>query len=340
MRLRRPLPIVVLGACAALGACQGGADAGTATDTADAATGAPAPAEPGGPAAPRPSAGGAGAAAASTGSAAASTGPDLTRLPLGDGRISTAPESGSVYACQAQFGPAPGALRDGPWIRADGTFDLTAKVTVDGAVPWPGRFGTERSGEVRVLTANGVPANHPAGQFPIEPADDAYAFDPNPNPVAERDLRIEVPAEPVPAAQPSCLPMGPIGITISGVVLFNALDARGLDAVAHELQDSCDGHPAPGGDYHYHSLTGCIPDAGGGHSTLVGYAFDGFGLFGKRGEGGATLTNEGLDACHGHTHPIPWDGQTRELYHYHATWEYPYTVGCYQGTPSPRRGPR
>ncbi|HAJ61709.1 MAG TPA: hypothetical protein DCP31_22720 [Cyanobacteria bacterium UBA8543] len=59
---------------------------------------------------------------------------------------------------------------------------------------------------------------------------------------------------------------------------------------------------------------------------------DGFGIYGHRGEGGKVLTNADLDACHGHTHPIEWDGKQVNLYHYHATWEYPYTVGCYRGT--------
>ncbi len=30
---------------------------------------------------------------------------------------------------------------------------------------------------------------------------------------------------------------------------------------------------------------------------------------------------------------MSWDGATVDLYHYVATAEYPYTVGCYRGTP-------
>ena len=45
------------------------------------------------------------------------------------------------------------------------------------------------------------------------------------------------------------------------------------------------------------------------------------------------LTDADLDKCHGHTHEIDWDGQKVVMYHYHATWEVPYTVGCYRGTP-------
>lgn len=45
-----------------------------------------------------------------------------------------------------------------------------------------------------------------------------------------------------------------------------------------------------------------------------------------------------------------WDGRTARLYHYHATWDFPYTIGCLRGAwriedmlkisggPPPRRG--
>lgn len=102
--------------------------------------------------------------------------------------------------------------------------------------------------------------------------------------------------------------------------------------MAYEIQDDCSGHPEMRGAYHYHSLTPCIEDESEGHSDLVGYAMDGFGIYGPRGEDGETLTNADLDECHGHTHEIEWDGEALDMYHYHATWEYPYTLGCYVGT--------
>ena len=112
-------------------------------------------------------------------------------------------------------------------------------------------------------------------------------------------------------------------------------DAQGKDAVAHEVQDRCQGHPECSGAYHYHSLTTCLEGAGpaGAHSPLVGYALDGFGIHGRHGEGGVVLANADLDECHGHTHEIEWDGRRVSLYHYHATWEYPYTLGCFRGRP-------
>ncbi|MGZ3305003.1 MAG: YHYH protein [Asticcacaulis sp.] len=124
-----------------------------------------------------------------------------------------------------------------------------------------------------------------------------------------------------------------MGILLSGAVLFNALDAPGRDAVAHETQDACQGHPQPSGVYHYHSVSTCVDDKrlSDGHSALVGYAIDGYGIFGRYGEGGKLLTSKDLDACHGHVHAIPWDGKMVVMYHYHATWDFPYTVGCMHG---------
>jgi YHYH protein len=87
------------------------------------------------------------------------------------------------------------------------------------------------------------------------------------------------------------------------------------------------------GTYHYHSVTSCVraSDTPGQHSPLVGYAKDGFGLYGNLGEDGKVLTNADLDECHGHAHAIVWNGALTTLYHYHATREYPYTLGCYRG---------
>jgi hypothetical protein len=272
-----------------------------------------------------------GSTAAASQSAPSGAAIDLTRLPVGDGRLSTGALAGSVWACQTNFaGGGPPVTR--PWISADGTYDLTAKPLVDGAVTWPHHFEVTTEGATRILTGNGLP-DHPTGVYPITPGDDAFAFDRNPNAIREQPLRLTLPAMPSLADQPSCVPMGAIGVLHTGSVFFNALDAAGKDAVANEIQDGCGGHPEARGSYHYHNLTSCHDHEGEGHSPLTGYAFDGFGIFGLRGEDGALLSNADLDDCHGHTHTIDWDGRPVALYHYHATWQYPYTVGCYRGTP-------
>jgi hypothetical protein len=264
-----------------------------------------------------------------TGPALAHDEPDLTHLPLGDGKLSSEPRRGYVWACRTDPG-AGGAFRDGPWIHADDTYDFTKKAVVDGKVTWPSRYTIALKGEQRAFTTNDFP-NHPTGVFPIAAEDDAYQIDRNPNRIRQQDFDFDLPANPV-LAQTRCAP-GAVGILITGSVLFNALDAPGRDAVAHETQDGCQGHPQQSGVYHYHSVTTCLDDKhlADGHSGLVGYALDGFGIFGRYGEGGKLLASADLDECHGHTHAVPWDGKTVVMYHYHATWDFPYTVGCLRG---------
>ena len=70
-----------------------------------------------------------------------------------------------------------------------------------------------------------------------------------------------------------------------------------------------------------------------GASTLVGYARDGYGIYVERDQHGKLLANANLDPCHGRTSVVLWNGKKQSVYHYDATLEYPYTVGCYHGTP-------
>ncbi|MBI5842830.1 MAG: YHYH protein [Chloroflexi bacterium] len=196
----------------------------------------------------------------------------------------------------------------------------------------PSSFTITLQGDSRVIAGNDLP-DHPTGTYPVSQSDDAYNYDRNPNNIAAQDFTFALPANPTVAASASYVPMGVVGVMLTGGYIFNALDAEGRDAPAHELQDNCQGHPQMDGAYHYHTLTDCVEDEGTGHSSLVGYALDGSGIFGYRGEDGSDMTTAELDECHGHTHVIEWDGATVEMYHYHTTHEYPYTVGCFRGTP-------
>ena len=269
------------------------------------------------------------------------------RLPLGDGNVSDTPRAGYVFSCQTRFGG--GAPGGGGWIGAD-TWNPSDKPVVDGEIDWPdARIGITVEGTRRVIRANNLPT-HPTGRFPIARGDDAYAYDHNPNSIRPQDILLELPAVPALAAEATCVPMGMIAFALTGAAIYNALDAMGRDAPAHEIQDACSGHPQRSGQYHYHSHAPCMADTrsgAGGHSDLAGYALDGFGLYGLYGDGGRVLSNADLDACHGHIHGLDWDGARRDLYHYHLTPEYPYTIGCFRGaveraalaSPPPNRPP-
>ena len=256
---------------------------------------------------------------------------DPTHLPVGDGKWTTTPKRGYLYTCQTTF-TGGGAQAKGPWFNSDGTtWDSTKKGEVDGSVSWSSQLTSAISGSYRTFIGNDLP-NHTTGKFPISPTDDVHAYDGNPNSISSQVLSAKVPASPTVAAKPSCI-RGEVGIVLTGSVLFDAFDAGGRDAVAWEAQDHCEGHPQQSGVYHYHSLTTCIADPGTGQSTLLGYALDGFGIYGMRGADGRELTNDDLDECHGTTSPVMWDGKLVTMYHYVATREFPYTVGCFKGTP-------
>ena len=255
--------------------------------------------------------------------------------PLGNMKISAEPKQGYLMSCQTRFNPnAPGARKTGPWVTGS-TYDPAKKPAVSGSVTWPSEISITRDGGRRIVHTNSLP-DHPTGVFPISPSDPVYQYGTNPNPIRSRDILLTLPADPVPVAEAHCVPMSMIGVALTGAVFFNAFDARGRDAAAYDMLDSCRGHPEETGQYHYHDHSGCMKDTRSqpnGHSDLVGYALDGFGIFGLYGENGKKLITSDLDSCHGHVHEVIWDDQKKSIYHYHLTDEFPYSIGCFRGAP-------
>ena len=231
----------------------------------------------------------------------------------------------------------------GPWIdTAAKTWDDATKIAVSGAVKWPAAsYSVKAAGGKRVIAFNDLPS-HTTGVFPIAPTDPAFAYDRNPNRIAPQTASWSLPLNPVAAARPSCLGLGPIGVLADGAYLYDALDGEGRDAAAHEVLDACAGHPDPSSSYHHHDVPPCLLDRSpNGRATLVGYALDGYGIYVVKDAAGALPGNAALDACHGTTSVVPWNGKPTRIYHYVATLEYPYAVGCFHGTPiHTGRGPR
>lgn len=281
------------------------------------------------------------ASCASSGAAvnnAASSSSAINRaaIPLGDGHVSTSPKVGYVDSCQTHFPTIGGAQTAGPWINtAKKTWNANTKIHVQGAVRWPAAsYKVTISGNRRIVKTNGLPINHTTGTFPIARNDPAYAYDKNPNTIKATSVTWSLPKNPTKAAKRSCTSLGAIGVLNDGELLFNALDGEGRDAVARELLGSCDDHPMMSGTLHHHDVPSCILAKATGRSTLVGYAVDGFGIYVERDAKGQLLTNRDLDACHGRVSKVLWNGKTPSIFHYDATIEYPYTIGCFEGTKS------
>jgi len=186
---------------------------------------------------------------------------------------------------------------------------------------------------------------------------------------------------------------GTIAFTVTGVAIYGPEDGPGGDAVAleegaYEQEEGeqqvdlgvCHGHSGPGGVYHYHADANCIHWHGeegetmydynldsqrtlSTHSKIVGFAFDGYSIYGYTGwndEGDVVEMTSSyrlkdgadgsggiddyeyvqglgtLDACNGISSATPdWP---EGIYHYHTTMfngeggiGFPYFINCYAG---------
>jgi len=150
------------------------------------------------------------------------------------------------------------------------------------------------------------------------------AFMLNPNRIASQNLTFKIPLNPAVAAMHEATPLGPIGVSINGVPLFNQY-AGPSQPLTNEINsfDQYNGHPQQQGQYHYH-VEPLYITALKAKEALIGFLLDGFPVYGPK-ENGTTLTNADLDTYHGHT------GATAEypagIYHYHITADAPYING-------------
>lgn len=251
-------------------------------------------------------------------------------LPLGDHKISTTPRRGYLMSCIEQWRPGP--MHGGPWIQGDRWYP-SRKPHVEGDVHLHGhKFTIRHVGKWLDIYSNDIPA-HGVGIYPISRSDPAHRYDPNPNSIRPQNIHYRLPYQPHLAASATCVPMGPIGIALDGTPIFNAVDNGGIDAAAHEVQDLCNGHPDHIGMYHYHGPSPCMPNEK--TSGLVGYALDGFGIYGMQDlTTGKILTTKELGPCHGIVSRVRWHGKIVKMFHYVLTDTYPYTVGCFRGNVS------
>ena len=246
-----------------------------------------------------------------------------------DHRSMNAPLRNTLFSCEQA---AMGQTLSRSWLDGNGVISFGKKPVVEGGELKDSRLEIRYEGDMIVINGNGVP-EHPVGQFPVRPDSEAFQYDRNPNSIQAYTVQYQIPLQPEVADQPGCLPMGAIGIALSGSVFFNPLDAYFRDAVANEIFDQCEGHPQQRGVYHYHHASPCLDQGDKNtHSPLIGYALDGFGIYGSRGENGRYLSNVELDECHGHYGTVTDRNNTLiSVYHYHANDEFPYLLGCFKG---------
>ena len=230
---------------------------------------------------------------------------------------------------------------------------VTGAVTASQIDPAGSSFSMTTDAQYRYLKGNGLPST-PMGNFPVQPGTAAYpsyaalpgGTDPRTGQAYSSAAAISI----SPYDLTSTLPLNPVmtgfnpinslivGVTLTGTVwhVEMANDASGnwYNPTNALPMDQCFGHPYSQ-QYHLHGYSWkCFPNQGtSGPSPLFGYALDGFGIYGPRGEDGKMITNAQLDECHGHVAPVQWNGIVQPIYHYHLNNQYPFSVGCFRGTP-------
>jgi len=150
---------------------------------------------------------------------------------------------------------------------------------------------------------------------------------------------IQIPSEPIFATNRTSLTcqLGPIGIALNGVSLYSAavdqactqLDVNSDTNAGNEWIsfDYCGGHSQEQGDYHYHFPPSCllkqIPSFSDGHSPQLGWALDGFPVYGPKGPNGVQMITcakdstraNCLDECEGLEMELPSVDKFRYRYY-------------------------
>lgn len=146
----------------------------------------------------------------------------------------------------------------------------------------------------------------------------------NPNKITQQNLTFRIPLNPKENSSHTATPLGPIGVALNGLPLFNQY-AAGNAPLTGEINgfDQYNGHPQQQGQYHYH-VEPLYLTANKGKDALLGFLLDGFPVYGPM-ENGQTLGSDDLDIYHGHIGVTP--EYPAGIYHYHFSGDAPYLNG-------------
>ena len=230
----------------------------------------------------------------------------------------------------------------------------SAQATVDGvkAAKWGDNVKINYADDSFTFTSNGVP-NHARPAEYVLP--NAGVMLPTPttsyvgaDPTKAQDYKFTIPLNPSKAAKTTSTSLGEIGVMISGAVLFNPYEGDGKSIATFDnfslknskgedvyFLDSCNAHPTPMGQFHYHALPTCITsvvDTADGPSHIIGVAFDGFPIYGDRALDGSKIAASQLDECNGITSATP--EYPKGIYHYVLlnTKDSTSSIRCFAGT--------
>lgn len=129
-----------------------------------------------------------------------------------------------------------------------------------------------------------------------------------------------------------------LGVAVNGVPIYDYTGGGEMsqsdlahrqaqhDTLQTNQLDICGGHAGRGDDYHYHAKPTCMIDQmeNAGDRAIIGWAFDGFPIYGDANPDGSEIPQGVLDVC---------NGQPDETfgYRYHTSKVSPYIVQCLMG---------
>lgn len=142
-----------------------------------------------------------------------------------------------------------------------------------------------------------------------------------------------------------------LGVAVNGVPIYDYTaggEMTEADLAHHQAHhdtfqtkqlDVCGGHAGRGDDYHYHMAPTCMIEQmeNKGDDAIIGWAFDGYPIYGNNNPDGSPIAGGDLDICNGQ--PDATFG-----YRYHTSDGSPYIVQCLMGQVAefgrlPRVGP-
>lgn len=156
-------------------------------------------------------------------------------------------------------------------------------------------------------------------------------------PVPAKDYAAPIPLAPVLGSTPQTRDAA-LGVAVNGVPIYDYTGGgeMSLDDLKHhqaqhdtlqtEQLDVCGGHAGRGDDYHYHVKPNCMIDQmkNTGDDAIIGWAFDGFPIYGDNNPDGTPIAVGELDVCNG-------KADDTFIYRYHTSTNAPYIIQCLMG---------
>lgn len=156
-------------------------------------------------------------------------------------------------------------------------------------------------------------------------------------PVPAKDYAAPIPLAPVLGTTPLTRDAA-LGVAVNGVPIYDYTGGGEMtvedlyhtqtehDTLQTEQLDACGGHAGRGNDYHYHVKPVCMIEQmkNASDAAIIGWAFDGFPIYGDTNPDGTHIALDVLDVCNGQ--PDATFG-----YRYHTSAEAPYIIQCLMG---------